>query len=410
MVIKLSKANKGVILIAGHVGCGHCHSDNLQTQDDSAGLATVLSLFQEATGLSLLIRDIRIKAGLEGYLEVEIDSGGFARAYPRRGITLQEKKLAMSLIGRDAIRSQSLVLEAFGRFYGQGIHETPVVLQTAIANACLDSFNKNYPSYFKYCLEDTKGSCGLVTGAILDFDNIPVAVLGTVNASIGGVGPNEDLEGNAEIGAKRKLINDLALPDAPTVIIEAKIYNKTYSLDIDQTIFLVRADAVDDNPYVADCVVTACRDLGLPVKIRNDVMARKLGDMAGKTKALGEKIVNLGQRLKNSEYAQEKVENLAELAILISQDGAGISFMSNKLHEVLGGAGMMPGTSAVLNMVVPESYNKEYIIPFITEKDLKTYSELIKQTVKVLSSNLSEATEHVAKYKFHGHIDKFTIK
>lgn len=409
MKVSMSNEKHGVLGIVGHVGCGHSHSHNFQTQDDSAGLATVLSLFQEATGLSLIIKDIRVKTGSEGYVEVEMESGGVARSYPRRGVTLQEKKLALSLIGRDATRSHSLVLEAFGRFYGQGIHETPVALQTALANACLDSFISNYPNQFKYCMEDTEGSCGLIVGTILNFDDIPVAVLGTVNASKGGIGPNEDLEGNAAIGSKGKLISDLGLSLLPTIVIEGKIYTKTYSLDLDETIFLVRADQVNDNPYVAESLVSACKNLDLPVKARYDVMARKAGDMAAKTRALGEKIEVLGKKLKNAEFAQEKVDILAEMAILISQDGAGISFMTNKVHEVLGGAGMMPGTSAVFNMVVPESYYREYVFPFITEKDLKNYIDLIKQTVLELMKNLPEATEHVDKHKYYDSLDKFVL-
>ncbi|SMB89075.1 conserved hypothetical protein [Desulfonispora thiosulfatigenes DSM 11270] len=39
------------------------------------------------------------------------------------------------------------------------------------------------------------------------------------------------------------------------------------------------------------------------------------------------------------EYSQEKVNILAELAELVSQDDAGISFMTNKLHDIIVGTG-----------------------------------------------------------------------
>ena len=59
MRVRLSSAEKGVMAVAGHAGSGHCHSHSCYLQDDSGGLAAVLALFQEATGLSLTIREIR---------------------------------------------------------------------------------------------------------------------------------------------------------------------------------------------------------------------------------------------------------------------------------------------------------------------------------------------------------------
>lgn len=189
--------------MAGHAGCGHCHSHNGQVQDDSAGLATVLSIFQEAAGIPLTVKDIRVRTGMGGYIEVETEGGGTGKAFARRGFTPQEARLAEAVIGKEAICTQSLVLDVFGRIYGQGVHEAPVALQTAIANAALDTFVINYPSQFRSGYEGQQDSCGLIAGAVVDFDGIAVSVLGTVNASLGGVGPNEDLEGNVAIGSKR---------------------------------------------------------------------------------------------------------------------------------------------------------------------------------------------------------------
>ena len=188
-------------------------------------MATVLSLFQEATGLSLIIKDVRVKTGVDGVIEVETEGGGIGRATSRRGITLHEAKLASLVIGKEAIRTQTLVLEAFGRYYGQGIHETPVALQTAIANAALDTFINNYPEQFKWSYEDLQGSCGLIGGTVLNFEDIPVSVLATVNASIGGVGPNEDLEGNSAVGKKKGIMEELGMLDLPTIIVEGKVYS-----------------------------------------------------------------------------------------------------------------------------------------------------------------------------------------
>ena len=44
MSIRFSEKKEGIVAIAGHVGCGHCHSLNNQVQDDSSGLSTVLEI------------------------------------------------------------------------------------------------------------------------------------------------------------------------------------------------------------------------------------------------------------------------------------------------------------------------------------------------------------------------------
>jgi len=401
MKVALSEEDHGIIAIAGHVGCGHCHSHNKYVQDDSGGLATVLALFHEATGLSLVIKDIKAEIGRDGYFEVETESGGKGKAYARRGITLQEANLAKTLIGGEAIRTQTLVLEAYGRIYGQGIHEAPVALQTAIANAALDSFVKNYPEKFHWAYEDLAGNCGLIAGAVLDFDDIPVAVLGTVNASLGGVGPNEDLEGNSWAAeSKRQVMEKLGMIDLPTIVVEGKVYSPIFSDSLDQDTFLVRFDNEYDNPFIGASIFAAAKKLGYPVVQRDDVMARIPGAMAKSTAELGEKIATLGQQLREAEYAQEKIDILAQLAVLVSQDGAGISFMSNKLHEVVGGVGIVPRTGAVVSYIVPLSYQQQYLVPFLTEDDVKKFANLTKEAVGELKQRLLQAKQHIDRKRY----------
>ena len=393
MKISLSNQSKGVLGVVGHVGCGHCHSHSNQVQDDSAGLAVVLALFQAATGVSLVIKDIRVQAGVSGFFEVETEAGGLGRAYPRRGVTLQEARAAKGLVGQEAVLTQALVFDAFGRCYGQGIHEAPVSLQTAIANAALDTFVKNFPHHFQSGIEDISGSCGLIAGAVLDIDGIPVSVLGTVNASEGGIGPNEDLEGNVALGIKRLRMDRLGLLDLPTIVIEGKIYNEKYLSDIDGCSFVVRADNELDNLVVAQSIVNAGASIDIPVLFKENAVPRIANGMANTTQALGAKIAGLGEQLKSAGSSQEKVAILADLAVLISQDGGGSSFMSNKLNEIVGGAGMMPGTSAVFNYVVTKDYIAEVVVPFLTTDDLQRYVQLTLLSIKELAKLLPEAKD-----------------
>lgn len=383
--------------MAGHAGCGHCHSHNGQVQDDSAGLATVLSIFQEAAGIPLTVKDIRVRTGMGGYIEVETEGGGTGNAFARRGFTPQEARLAEAVIGKEAICTQSLVLDVFGRIYGQGVHEAPVALQTAIANAALDTFVINYPSQFRSGYEGQQDSCGLIAGAVVDFDGIAVSVLGTVNASLGGVGPNEDLEGNVAIGSKKEIMAALGMTGLPTIVIEAMIYSAAYSKDLDQGSFLVKSDSEADNEFVAASIVYAANILGFPVLRDSQSMARIAGALEQKTQQLGGKISALGKSLGQAQYSREKVGILAELAELVSQDGGGISFMSNSLHNIVGGAGVMQGAGAVINYVVPQAYYDNNIIPSLTVNELCKYAALTKQAFKELYKVLPEAAARARK-------------
>lgn len=395
MRIRLSAEKKGVMGITGHVGCGHCHSHNQYIQDDSVGLAVVLALFQEATGLSLTIKEVRAVTGGKGSITVETVSGGIGVCSPRRGVTVQEARLAKTLEGQSAVRTQALTLDAFGRFYGQGVHETPVALQTAIANAALDSFVRNFPQQFVWAEEDLKGQCGLMAGTVLDFAGIPVAVLGTVNATQGGLGPVEDMEGNCVVGSKQKLMVALGIDRKPCLVVEGKVYASIYSDSITEPAFLVRADPEADNPVVGAALAKAVEGLGFAVSYRTDVMKRVPKSMENATIALGDAIIAGGERLKKARYSQEKVAALAELARLVSEDGAGVSFMSDRLHEYIGGTGIMPGTGAVISYVMPKAYRDEYVFPFLTEDDLARYLLAVKAGALSMVPALPEAQKHL---------------
>lgn len=406
MPMRFSESGKGVIGIAGHAGCGHCHSHNQYAQDDSGGLAVALALFQEASGLPLTIREVRTVPGVDGSITVETASGGIGVAQPRRGVTVHEARLAKCLEGRDAIRTQALIMEAFGRFYGQGAHETPVALQTAVANAAVDSFVRNFPGRFACVREDIAHCCGLIAGTVLELDGVPVSVLATVNAAADGTGPVEDLEGNVFGGAKKTVMRRLGMEDLPTIVVEGKVYSPLYSDDVDADYYLVRADPLDDNPVVAAALTRAAGALGYAATYRDDVMKRVPGALENATKALGDAIADAGLRLKDARFSREKVAVLAELARLVSEDGAGISFMSDRLHEIVGGIGLMPGSAAVVSHIVPKSYRDSHVMPFLTEGDVGRFAALVKRAVRELNEELPAAREHLRGRAFRGDLDQ----
>lgn len=388
MNIKLSEKNKGLIGIAGHVGCGHCHSLNNQVQDDSCGLSVVLYLFKEATGLSLKVKEINFD---DNKVKVILENGGEGEGIARRGITPQEKKLAKNLIGKEVLNTHTLVLETFGRIYGQGVLETPVAVQTALANASLNGFYKNFPEKFLRVKESVNSNCGEIVGTVLNINDKPVSVLGTVNATIGGIGPNEDLEGNSIIGKKGEIIRDLGMDKIPTIIIEAMIYS-SFSEGLEENTYFVRGDEIDDNIVVVNAVVEASKKLRIPMKYHKIGMKRTKNALKNNTMKVGESIIELGERLRKAETSEEKVNVIAELAKVVSQDCGGVSFMSNSLHEEIGGAGMIKHVGAVINLVATKEYFKENPIPYLTFEELQRYVDLVVGSVEEIYSNLDEAT------------------
>lgn len=380
MSVVFSKYKTGDVGIVGHVGCGHTHSLNNQVQDDSAGLSVILSLFKEATNLTLNIKDIYFESNK---IMVTLVNGGQGFGIARRGITPQEKKLMNSLIGKEIINTHTLVLETFGRIYGQGILEVPVALQTALANSALNGFLINYPNNFIGTVENIPGNHGNIVGTVLNIDGIDVSVLGTVNATLGGIGPNEDLEGNSANYSKKEIMQELGMSKIPTLVVEAMIYSPLSKGLIENT-FFVRGDQSDDNLLVIDSIIKACKNLNLPLIYNQDGMKRKKDLLRNTTKLVAEKIIELGTALTFAEKSEDKVRIVSELAIVISQDCGGISFMSNSLHEIIGGAGMMKKTAAVLNLVCSEDYIQTNPIPFLTSKELEEYILISKETIKEL--------------------------
>ncbi len=393
MDIRFSSEKIGKVAIAGHVGCGHSHSLNNQVQDDSTGLSVVLSLFEKATGTDLTIKDFRFEGNKVIAL---LNNGGEGYGSVKRKFTLQEKKIIKGIVGKKAVNTHTLVLDAFGRVYGQGVMETPVAVQAAIANAALNSFTLNYPEKFISTVEDVEGNFGSIVGTILDINGIPTSVLGTVNCTEGGIGPNEDLEGNSPNHSKKGIIEALGMDKLPTLIIEAMIYS-AFSKGLTEPTFFVRGDDEDDNPFAVEAVVEASKELGITCKFYEGAAKRVKGALKANTEKVAQRIIELGEKLKVADLSKDKVQIISELANVVSQDCGGISFMSNTLHEEIGGAGMIRRTGAVINLVMTEEYEAENPIPYITDEILEDYVRLTVGSVEKLADKAKVATDHIVK-------------
>src|SRR5690625_5259360 len=151
----------------------------------------------------------------------------------------------------------------------------------------------------------------------------------------------------------------------------------------------------DLNIVVAKSLIEAAKDLELAYEYDFDTLDRGGEDFIQASREFGEKICRLGNKFKEAHRAEEKVNILADLALLVSQDGAGLSFMSNKLQKDVGSAGMLKGTSAVISLLVTEEYIRNYKIPYITETDTKNYKVIIKKAIMLLHQNLEKAEKEL---------------
>jgi hypothetical protein len=376
--------------VAGHVGIGHVHGYAGFIQDDSGGFVTVGGILRE-----LLRADTRVELA-----EADVDAncirivtvdGGVGTASPRRGITPSEAGLIGGLVGQDALFCQRAVINALGRMYGQGVLETPVALQAALANAVVDTFSKKAQAKFAVVQESIRGNRGLIGGLAVAADGVGVSYLMSVNYTAGGLGPVEDLEGNVALGSKGDVMKALGMLRCPTVVVEGKAYLPPISDGLDQNTFLVRAQADIDNGIVARALFDAAKELGYPVVFRDDLLPRVEGSMARQTVDFADRISDCAHRLRIAELASDKASIVAEMAELISQDAGAITCISNRLHDVVRGVGMIPGTSAALSMLVTKGYYEHWKIPLFERADAERAQHIVGLAIEKIAVSYDAA-------------------
>lgn len=394
MHIKPSSDGVPIFGVTGHVGAGHLHSHKGFIQDDSGGFAVTTSLINSAYPADTTIHRVSCN---QNAVEVETVDGGIGTATARRGFTRYEAELLQRALGLDGIFSQSIACRCFGRIYGQGVMEAPVAFQTALCLAVVDTFHKKYPENILICKEGLTSNVGMCMGTLLDVDGMCIAVMALINAAEGGVGPVEDLEGNVCLAAKGVLMKKLGLDQIPTIIIEGKAYIPALSSQLTQNTFWVRYNEEFDNPAVGSALVDAAEKCAVPYLNSNSAYPRYTGEMKDTTIALGRKITAIGKEIEASTSSRDKVNLIAELALLVSQDAGGITYMSNDLHEIVAAGGLVPGLAAVLSMAVSEKYIQEYQIPEISAEDIDSYLKIIVEALGIMPDYKKEMDEYLKR-------------
>jgi hypothetical protein len=289
--------------------------------------------------------------------------------------------------------------------------ETPVALEAAAANAVVDTFNKQASKSFVMMEESLPLNAGLMGGIAREFDDKTVSYLTSVNYTRGGIGPVEDLEGNIALGSKRHLMERLNMLRCPTIVVEGKAYLPSISDQLDQNTFLVRAQREIDNPVVARALVEAANDLDLPVIFRDDLLPHNPGIMQRGTAALAHNLIRCAEKLKQSELAPDKVKIVADLAQLISQDAGAITCISNPLHDVVRGTGCIPGTSAVLSLLVCREYYDHWKIPLLESEDVVRAKQIISRAIDKIARQYAAACSHMHEhYVDIAHLEDVLVK
>lgn len=391
-LLPLDQAQNSLLGIVGHAGCGHSNSHCGFIQDDSGGLCATLRILQLATNLDLTIQKVEVTTGLGGQFKVLTASGGIGIATPRRGITPYEAELAQRCVGEQAVCTQSLAMKCFGRILGQGAMEVPVSLQAAIANAAINSFAKALPQFFIVGSEDLAENFGRLLGCVLNIDGVVVSLMALANATEGGIGPNEDIEGNVNLAGKAEMMKKLRLDVLPTILVEGKVCAEPVSSKIDRPTFVTRAYPGDDNSVVSESLVQAAEELDFPIVYPRELLARKSGAMRSLTYEMGMHIAELGQQLAAATTSAEKVRLAAEINRYASEDLGGVTFMSDDIHELMGGVGAIPGTTGCLSLFISRKEMQEVVYPSLTMDDADQFAELILTATSKLAARLDEAS------------------
>jgi hypothetical protein len=394
MDISFSSEKIGKVGLAGHIGVSHAHSHSGFVQEDGAGFSVLGKIFHLAAPVDLRIAQIEVAAE-QGSISITLEGGGSGTAVARCGITPAEVALMQAAIGENGLCPQTLATTIFGRVHGQGILEIPATFITALARAVVMTYLAGYPEKFHFFEEDTPQSCGCYLGTVLQINGVPVSAILTVNAGLGGIGPNEDTEGNVPIGNKGRLMAILGMNTLPTIIVEAKAYVPFWKEAIDKTTLIVRANQEHDNSVVGECLVAAAESLGYPVYLPFNPYARRSGSLMEETQQIAQRVVDLGNRLAKADNCGEKNAIVSELVSLVKYDMGGVVFMSDGVNDIVAHGGLLPGTAAVLSSAVSAEYISCHQIPLFSEDDLEMYLQTVIEAIRILHTRLPEAGEQL---------------
>lgn len=393
MELRPSACAKGMIGIAGHVGVGHAFSHSGFFQEDSGGFAVLLTLLGRACPLDIEIASVAVMGG--EHVVVTTKGGGTGSAWALHGFTPYEERMMQRAVGERCAAPQTLASRIYGRVYGQGAGTQACAFSLAVAKAMLDTVRARWPCRLVSAPEDMPNSCGEYLGGVVEADGVPLSWLLTINATCGGIGPNEDAEGCVPIGNKAEVMRALGLDGIPLLILEGKAYAPAMEPPLKRNALFVRWNHEYDNPVAGQCYARAAEESGYPVLVQSDTYPRMGTSLADETRRLGQRICSLGEAYGKAGTSSEKIELMAELATLCSHDAGGSIFMSDAVHRYAGNGGLWPGLGAMLSLIVTEDEAVAWKSLRLTEKELEMLTDVLLKAAGYLYERREEALAFV---------------
>ena len=389
MKVKPSFSSRGEIGIAGHAGIGHAFSHSGFFQEDSGGLAVLLTLLIRACPMDITIESVEVDN--DENVIVTTRGGGVGRASARNGFSPYEKVMMQRAAGMRCAAVQTLASRIYGRVYGQGTGTQACAFSLAVARALLDTVRIRWPSRIVEAQDDIPGCCGEFLGGVMDIDDIPVSWMLTINASEGGTGPNEDSEGCVPIGRKAGLMYELGMDAMPLIVLEGKSYVPAQEPPLESNALFIRWNSEFDNPVVGECCTRAAKESGFPVCVLPDTYPRQKGDLRKETCRLGRKIEQLGREYAAAETSSRKVAIIAALAEICSHDAGG--------SQIVGNGGLWPGLGAMLSIIVTRDEAETWKTLRFTDEELELLADVLSRAAGYVHARRKEALAFVLERK-----------
>ena len=146
---------------------------------------------------------------------------------------------------------------------------------------------------------------------------------------------------------------------------------------------------------MSECLVEAATALGYPIVYPRELLARKAGAMKKLTQAMGSQLQELGAALSQAVTSAQKVRLAGEINRFASEDLGGVTFMSDDIHEVMGGVGAIPGTTGCLSLFVPAEELERTVYPTLTLEDVNRFADVILAAVGQLALRREDAWKEV---------------
>lgn len=378
-MICISSHKKGVVGLTGHAGIAHAHGANNYQQDDSAGFCAAGTIVARALGADTRIGNVSCTTE---EITVTLKGGGRASTRPRRRVTPQEAAMMKRAEGMDALFSQAVAAGIFGRIYGQGAGETGACFQAALCLAVAETFRMAAPEKV-FIVPESSDNAGCVLGTVVDCSGVPVSVVMPVNYTGGGIGPDEDYEGNYMHGEKGIMMGEIGYP-LPSIVAESKVFS-FLSDTVAADTFLIRYSPEKGNPAAAAALEKSCAELGLEYLVRDDLLSYDSKAFRSLTLKFADRLDTVALSLRSAEKASEKVRIIAELARMVSEDAASFTYMSSDVFAQAASPGLHPGTAAVLSMVSCRRSINEQVIPVFTSGDRDNYINIILTAIKKIA-------------------------